>query len=228
MLREATGRGGSTLVHRIFAAGRTVFAARPSNHFPLHEDAPRALLFGGGIGITPLIPMAHRLHRLGRDFTLHHSAHEAAPYWPRIAAAPWAARARLYLTARGARADLPALMDIGPGARVYACGPDAYMTAVMDAAAAAGVPETHRHIERFTIPEVEARPRHPFVLRLADGREVGVEADEPATDALMRAGVRVEVKCADGALRSLRLHAAGGRGRSPRPRPVPPPNARAG
>ena len=72
------------------------------------------------------------------------------------------------------------------------------MAAIMAAAEAAGFPEANRHIEYFTVPEVEEGPRHPFTLRLASGREVEVEADEPATDALLRAGVAVDVKCADG------------------------------
>ena len=55
VLREDEGRGGSKLMHRIFREGRKVFISRPINHFPLAEDATRTLLFGGGIGVTPLI-----------------------------------------------------------------------------------------------------------------------------------------------------------------------------
>ena len=68
VLNERQGRGGSALMHRAFREGRQVFIGRPVNHFPLVEDAPFTLLFAGGIGVTPLIAMAHRLHALGRDF----------------------------------------------------------------------------------------------------------------------------------------------------------------
>ncbi|MDP5360187.1 MAG: ferredoxin reductase, partial [Paracoccaceae bacterium] len=73
VLREDTGRGGSKLMHRIFTEGRRVFISRPINHFPLVEDAPMTLLMGGGIGITPMIAMAHRLQSIGADFALHYS-----------------------------------------------------------------------------------------------------------------------------------------------------------
>ncbi|NNK79267.1 MAG: 2Fe-2S iron-sulfur cluster binding domain-containing protein, partial [Litoreibacter sp.] len=40
---------------------------------------------------------------------------------------------------------------------------------------------------------------HPFTLRLVTtGREVAVRADQAATDALLEAGVHVDVKCSDG------------------------------
>ena len=199
VLREDGGRGGSALLHRVFAPGRPVFAAPPANHFPLHEGRAPALLFGGGIGITPMIAMAHALHRRGTPFRLHYSAPDRAraAYAADLAAAPWADRATLHLSAEGTRLDLAAL-DWPPDAHAYACGPDAYMAAAMDTAARAGIPEERRHLEHFAVPDVEEGPRHPFVLRLPDGREIAVAEDEPATDALLRAGVRVDVKCADG------------------------------
>jgi len=57
VLREDTGRGGSALMHRIFAPGRRVFVSKPINHFPLDETAAKTLLMGGGIGVTPMIDL---------------------------------------------------------------------------------------------------------------------------------------------------------------------------
>jgi ferredoxin len=65
VLREDHGRGGSKLMHRIFSEGRKVFISRPINHFELDETATKSFLMGGGIGITPMIAFAHRLHALG-------------------------------------------------------------------------------------------------------------------------------------------------------------------
>ncbi|MEZ5657307.1 MAG: 4Fe-4S dicluster domain-containing protein [Burkholderiaceae bacterium] len=52
VLREATGRGGSQLMHRAFRPGKRVFISKPVNHFPLIDDTGTALLFAGGIGVT--------------------------------------------------------------------------------------------------------------------------------------------------------------------------------
>jgi len=73
VLREDNGRGGSRLMHRIFEVGRKIFISRPINHFELVETAARSILLGGGIGVTPLIAMCHRLHSLGAEFALHYS-----------------------------------------------------------------------------------------------------------------------------------------------------------
>ena len=68
VLREEDGRGGSALLHRIFSEGRKVFVSKPINHFELVEDAPKTFLMSGGIGITPMIAFAHRLHAHRRGF----------------------------------------------------------------------------------------------------------------------------------------------------------------
>ncbi len=202
VLREDAGRGGSKLMHRIFAEGRRVFVSKPINHFPLEEDAARTFLMGGGIGVTPMIAMAHRLHALGRDFALHYSvpSRGAAGYLEDLAAVPWADRVTLHVSDEGSRADLDGLLaGWQPGWHVYTCGPDRYMQAVIAAAEAGGFPDEARHLEYFSVPEVPDYVNHPFTLKLArSGRVVEVGADETATDALARAGVHVDVKCSDG------------------------------
>ncbi|MFO8126512.1 PDR/VanB family oxidoreductase, partial [Yoonia sp.] len=200
VLREDAGRGGSKLMHRIFAEGRRVFISRPINHFPLVEDASKTLLMGGGIGITPMIAMAHRLHAIGADFALHYSMQRRADagFLDDLAQVPWADKVNLHISDEGTRANFVALTRYAPGAHIYTCGPDAYMAAVMDAAAANGFPEDARHLEYFAVPELPDYENHPFTLILNDGRELAVAADQTASDALNAAGVHVDVKCADG------------------------------
>ena len=202
VLREDDGRGGSKLMHRIFSEGRKVFISEPINHFPLVEEAPISFLMGGGIGVTPMIAMAHRLNALDRDFALHYSAptRQAAGFAGDIAGFDWAEHLHLHISDEGTRCDLAATFAKAPeGAQVYACGPDAYMQAVVSAAIAAGIPEDNCHVEYFSVPEAPEYQNHPFTLRLARSRrDIEVGADETATDALARAGVHVDVKCSDG------------------------------
>ena len=202
VLREDNGRGGSKMLHRIFGEGRKVFVSKPINHFELVEDASKSLLMGGGIGITPMIAFAHRLHALGRDFALHYSApsRAAAGYLDNLATMPWADRVHLHISDEGSRADLTAILaGYEPGWHVYTCGPERYMTAVMEAAEDQGFPEDARHLEYFSVPEAPEWDNHAFTLKLArSGREVHVPADKSATDALAEQGVHVDVKCADG------------------------------
>jgi ferredoxin-NADP reductase len=202
VLREPAGRGGSALMHRVFREGRRVFVSTPRNHFPLDEGASHTLLFAGGIGVTPMLAMAHRLHAIGGDFTLHYSvaSRAAAGFLDDIARAPWRERARLHVKDEGGRAELDSLVPSWTaGMQLYTCGSPRFMDAVFDAAQAAGWPAEAMHREYFAVPDAPERERHPFSLVLASsGRRVEVGADERATDALARAGIPIDTKCSDG------------------------------
>lgn len=201
VLREDAGRGGSKLMHRIFHEGRRVFISKPINHFPLHEDADFTFLMGGGIGVTPMIAMAHRLHSLNKDFALHYSCstRATAGFLDDLAKAPWKNRVHLHFSDEGTRADLGKVLPFKKNAHVYTCGPDAYMDGVMAAAEAAGYDDDHRHLEYFAVPEQPDYENHDFTLEIdGTGQQIEVPADTAPTDALLAAGVHVDVKCSDG------------------------------
>lgn len=202
VLLEQEGRGGSQLMHRIFNVGRRVFISKPINHFPLDASATKSILMGGGIGITPMIAMAHELHHAGRDFVLHYSgrSRESMGYLDDLKGFAWADKVYLHVSDEGSRADLDRLMTgYQPGHHVYTCGAEHYMNAVTDAAVRAGFPEEAQHLEYFSVPEQPEYENHDFVLRLArSGREFIVPADKVATDVLAENGIHIDVKCADG------------------------------
>ncbi|MCK7615083.1 2Fe-2S iron-sulfur cluster-binding protein [Roseibium sediminicola] len=202
VLREPNGRGGSQLLHRIFTEGRKIFISRPINHFPLVETARRSFLMGGGIGVTPMIAMAHRLHAIGADFELHYSCstRASAGYLKDLASFPWADKVYRHFSDEGTRADFDkVLAGYRPGDHVYCCGAVPYMDAVMAAAERCGFAEDERHLEYFNVPEMPDYENHAFTLKLArSGLELEVAADESATDALAAHGIHVDVKCSDG------------------------------
>ena len=159
------------LMHRIFVPGRKVFISHPINHFPLHEDAAFSCLFGGGIGITPLIAMAYRLHRLGQEFELHYSVRSRrdAAFLSELEQSAWADRLVLHVSDEGSRADFPRVFhSIKPGSHVYTCGPDHYLREVLLAAAAAGIPDEACHSEYFSVPEEPVRENYPFIVSAKD------------------------------------------------------------
>lgn len=214
VLREPDGKGGSVLLHRIFSAGRKIFISKPINHFALDPAAKMTLLMGGGIGVTPMIAMAHELHRSGAPFHLHYSirSRRAAGFLEEIAEAPWAGLVSLHVSDEGSRADLDALLSgYQEGAHVYICGPDTYMTAVQAAAERQGYPEEAMHLEYFSVPDVPDYENHPFTLKLArSGRELVVPEDKTAADVLNENGIHVDVKCSDGLCGVCRCDLVGG------------------
>lgn len=157
---------------------------------------------GGGIGVTPMIAMGHRLHALRRDFILHYSvpSRDRAGYLDDLATVSWADRVVLHVSDEGTRAKLNAeLAGYVEGWHIYTCGPDRYMQAVLEAAESAGFPEDSRHLEYFSVPEKPDYVNHPFTLRLArSGRDLSVPTDKSATDVLAESGLHIDVKCSDG------------------------------
>ena len=202
VLREDEGRGGSALLHRIFNEGRKVFISKPINHFPLAPDLTKAFLMGGGIGITPMISMAHSLHREGRDFEFHYSCKSAeeASFLSDIKGAPWFDKVSLHFSNAGTRADFDVILkDYEPHWHLYTCGPDRYMGAVLMAGARNNWPDEALHKEYFSVPETADYENHDFTLKLArSGKEIAVKADQSPTDALAEQGIHVDVKCSDG------------------------------
>ena len=202
VLREDEGRGGSALLHRIFSQGRKIFISKPINHFELIEDAKKTYLMAGGIGVTPMIAFAHRLHALGRDFALHYSLRQRddAAYLDELASFPWFDKVVLHISGEGSRADLDeVLKGYDDGYHLYTCGPDSYMSSVMAAAERQGYPEEARHLEYFSVPETPDYIDHDFTLILQkSGKRLQVPQDKTATDILAENGYAVDVKCSDG------------------------------
>lgn len=202
VLREDQGRGGSLLMHRIFNEGRKIFISKPINHFPLHEEASKTFLMGGGIGITPLIAMAHRLHEIGADFELHYSGRTRASmgYLDELGAFAWANRVSYHCTDENTRMDLASFFPMHQeGWHVYTCGSEHYMNAVLAAAEQSKFPEGNRHLEYFSVPETPDWISHDFVLKLSkSGTELPVPAEKSAAEVLNENGYTVDIKCSDG------------------------------
>ena len=206
VLREDEGRGGSQLLHRIFTKGRKIFISKPINHFPLDLQASKSYFMGGGIGITPMIAMAHEAFAADHDFEMHYSIHSraGAGYLKDLAKMPWYKSVFIHVSDESKRADLqkilkPAGKGKHKGAHVYTCGPDNYMQSVMEAAEACGVVEGNRHLEYFSVPELPEYENHDFTLKLKkSGKEFLVPANKNATEVLLENGFHVDVKCSDG------------------------------
>lgn len=200
--REPRSRGGSSWLHDVAAEGTEVEIGTPRNAFALAAHASSHLLFGGGIGITPVLSMAYSLAARGAPFRLAVFARAAdlVPFADELEAAPLAPFTSVHcaLDARetGARIDalLAAAME---GTHVYACGPAPFMDAVTERAAARFGRDAV-HTESFG-PPVPAGGDRPFVLRLArSGRDIAVPADRTALACLQEAGVAIESSCETG------------------------------
>jgi len=200
--REDEGRGGSKLIHDMFQEGRTIFVSPPRNHFPLDETSEFTLLMAGGIGITPMISMANRLHTLDKEFILHFSGKstEKSGYAEYLKSQPWSERVFFHFSEEGGRADMQELIpSYRNGFKLYTCGGDAYMDGVFDTAQDKGWPEEARSREYFSVPDQPEYENTSFILDLVDsGQRLEVPADRSAVEVLSGAGIEIITKCSDG------------------------------
>jgi vanillate O-demethylase ferredoxin subunit len=196
--REPGGRGGSRWIHENLIRGAVAHVSAPRNNFRLAADASRHVLIGGGIGITPLAAMAHRLSRGPKRFTLHYCAKSPAKA-PLLAElrALCGDRLRTYFSAGdgACRFDAAAVLaERPPDAHLYCCGPKRLVEAVRSAAG--HWPRDALHFEFFApLPSDDFEPA-AFEIRIAStGRTFQVPADRSALDILRQNGYRLPSSC---------------------------------
>ncbi len=202
VLRETAGRGGSACMHDLVKAGDVLETSLPRNAFALDETAPFSLLLAGGIGVTPILAMAHRLTTLGRPFAFHYGARsEARMAFRDEVEAAFAGNVHLHFDDGPAeqRLDLAALLAARPaGAHLYACGPAGFLAAAM-AAVQKAWPAEAVHREYFAdAPAVDASGDKAFTVRLGDGRTFSVAPGRSVVEVLGENGIVVPTSCEQG------------------------------
>lgn len=201
VLNDPQSRGGSASIHRDFQAGRTVRISEPRNHFPLHMEAGRSVLIGGGIGVTPVVAMAYALDAAGKPFELHYCARarSRAGFLDELRQT-FGDRLHLHFDEDGADAMLKPqtlLSDMPADTHVYVCGPSGFMDWVIAQAKDAGLDNDRIHSEYFnadidthgTAFEVEAR-KSGLILQVGE--------DQTILDVLAAAGIKVDKSCEQG------------------------------
>jgi ferredoxin-NADP reductase len=195
VLREHDSRGGSRAVHERLRPGDELVLREPRNHFAL-EPADEYLFIAGGIGVTPLLPMARAAHAAGARWRMLYlgGSRSRMPFLDELARLG----GEVVVVARdeGGRADLVAEVSASPAALVYACGPERMLTALADAMPDA---EERLRLEYFSAPEIEYEPGGPFRIRLdRSGLELEVLPEESILDVMRGAGVDVLTDCEEG------------------------------
>lgn len=148
-----------------------------------------------------MIAFAHELDRAGHNFRLMYSAttQASAAFDGDFSEQPWAVKTSKQYSDQGSRLGIAAVVPpYAPGVQIYVCGPDAYMNAIMDHARAIGYPDAALHAEFFAMPDMPDRVNFPFEIECCNGQRLAVSADQSASDALIAAGIPVDVKCSDG------------------------------
>jgi tetrachlorobenzoquinone reductase len=194
---DAASRGGSRYIFDELRVGHAVKISAPRNNFPLVENAEHVVLFGGGIGITPIWCMAQRLEALNRSWELYYSSRSRADMaFIATLEAFGPERVHLHLDdeADGKFLDIVGAIAKAPAnAHFYCCGPNPMLKAFEDAAA--GRPKHNVHVEYFT-PKAEAATSGGFWVELArSGEEYYIPEGKKILEVLYEAGCDVDYSC---------------------------------
>ncbi|MEV6353336.1 PDR/VanB family oxidoreductase [Streptomyces hydrogenans] len=187
VLRVPDGRGGSRRVHDELHPGTLLPVSAPRNRFALVEDAEEYVLIAGGIGITPLLPMARRLTELGRPWRMLYAGRSRTTM-AFVRELP-DENVTLVPEDEAGRPDLAAYLAPHPAATVYACGPGGLLDAVRD------LHPGPVHTERFVAAPAPVAGDAFTVVLARSGTEVVVTPERSVLDAARDAGAQVPSSC---------------------------------
>lgn len=201
VLNDPHSRGGSKAIFESFQISQEVHISLPRNHFPLGEHKGKAVLIGGGIGITPLISMAYSLKNDCRPFELHYCvktvenagfinelqmqfSQELSVYESKGTPSKRLAAEILFSTFQGDE-------------HVYICGPTHFMDSIVETARSLGIASNRLHTEYFS-SDVELGGEAFEVICQQSGKTLNVAADQTIADALKKAGIAIQLSCEEG------------------------------
>jgi len=199
ILYEEDGTGGSMFLHEKVRAGYNIDISPPKNYFELAENAASSILIAGGIGITPILAMAHELSAAEQPFDLHYASKtvEHMAFRKTIEEA-FEDQATLYFDDGDPAKGIDVAGVLGapePGRHVYVCGPKGLIDAARGTAETLGWDERNVHFEVFTPPEPMAGDTALEVVAAKSGITVQVPKNMTILDALEEAGVEADSDC---------------------------------
>jgi ferredoxin-NADP reductase len=206
ILREPAGRGGSAYVHDEVLEGMEIDVRGPRNNFEL-APSPKYVFIAGGIGITPILPMAAAAEEAGAEWEFHYGGRTRTSMAFLETLDELEAK-----TGHGLRITLHPQDEVGlidldrilgtpqPDTKVYCCGPEPLLKAVEERVAAAGWPAGSLHVERFSPKEQGERVLSgSFEVELTlSGMTVTVPPEKSILEAVEDAGVPVLSSCQEG------------------------------
>jgi ferredoxin-NADP reductase/fatty acid desaturase len=200
---EPFGKGGSKEMHEQIAVGSTLKLAYPKNNFVLYENAKKYILIAGGIGVTPLLSMAHRLTEIDKYFELHicTKTEEEVPFSYELKNWTFAPNVEIHLNKNGKSSiDInKVLASPDEDTLIYVCGPTGFIKWVNGSAITMGWNENQMKQEVFSREDAEISPPKSFELILKQrGQSIIVKKDETIIDALHLNNIQVPYSCLQG------------------------------
>ena len=200
---DPSGQGGSKEMHEQISIGDIIKISYPKNNFVLYENVKKYIFFAGGIGITPLLSMSHRLTEIDKYFELHISSKsiEDIPFQYELKNWTFAPNVEFHIDKDGR-----STMDVNKilakpdnDTLIYICGPAGYNKWIKQAALNIGWNKQQIKLEAFTNSQSGLAAPKEFQLTLnRSGKSIRVKKDETIIDALHLNNIKVPYSCLQG------------------------------
>ena len=218
VLREPDGRGGSVEIHDSLRVGSHVEVRGPRNNFALTE-APDYVLIAGGIGITPILPMARELTGR-RPWRLYYGGRtrQSMAFVSEVEQLSGDGEVEIRPSDESGRFDLDSILRSVTGeTAIYCCGPERLLDAAQETCSRLGIAD-RLHLERFSASTaaraavVESAPVDDgFYVELArTGTTVRVEPQVTTLDALRAVLPNLPFDCESGICGTCEVGVLGG------------------
>ncbi len=211
VLREEQGSGGSIAVHDQYHLGQFINIEPPKNHFEFHQDSTPAVLFAGGIGITPIKAMAQSLKARGTDFTLHYAGRDFSEmaFRDRLQR-EFPSQLSLYSSNEKQRMDITNILASSKDKTLfYICGPQTLIDAVRAEAKKQNIDTSRIRFEHFAISV--AADAKPITVNLQRSNiQLHVKEDETILDAMLDAGIEAPYSCKTGVCKTCAVKVVNG------------------
>ena len=164
--KEESGKGGSIEMHEGVMEGMELSVSFPKNNFVLYENVKRYILISGGIGITPLLSMAHRLDELDKHFEFHicSKSEDDIPFRYELKNWSFAPNIEIHLDKddKSSIELFKVLSDPNDETLIYCCGPSGFNKWVKSMAKELEWNTSQIKQELFTSEAIEVSELKPF------------------------------------------------------------------
>lgn len=201
VLNDLHSRGGSSFIHDQLKIGDRVHISEPRNLFPIHQNTNQAILFAGGIGITPILSMAYNLKRRNISFKLYYFVKdELSIAFREILNKDFSEEIHFHIDGdSNQHINIDAVLSTPLlNEHLYVCGPNGFMDFIFKTAEKYQWLSDHLHKEHFSA-NIDESDNTDFSIKIAStGQLIAIAADESVTEALEKNGFSIPVSCEQG------------------------------
>lgn len=215
VLNELEGKGGSRTIHKQFQLGLVLACQLPLNHFnlqsSLHQQGTSAVLIAGGVGITPIKPIAQHLRWHNVPFSMHYAGKSKnhMAFRDRLQR-EFGDDLNVYCSDENQRLNIKkVLTEAAPNSIFYLCGPSRLIDAVLMEADKLNIQPQRLCYERFSAPVDEAAKAITVTLNKSK-KQIEVGAEESILDAMINADISVAYSCKTGDCKSCAVKVLAG------------------